>query len=318
MSTPPEHPHHRGTPHVPSHVPSHAHAPAHEPVIPQPDHSRENRTYIAAMLGLTLVLACASGLLVYSTMRVRFQRDIDRIVFNRNWELLDQVSRKAGTVADSLQTMLATEPDSADTKPYIVVSIEDRRLWYKAGDSTLYTTQVAVGSGKTLVQKAGKRQEFKFDTPRGRLVVQSKEMDPVWVPPDWHYVEMAKKKSFGIMPLDRKKAIPAGDGTLIEVDGNDVVRRDANGQEIPLEAKEGHEITAGRNIVVPPYGTNQRKYKGTLGGHRLNMGDGYALHGTDEPLSIGKAVSHGCVRLRNEDIAYLYSVVPVGTAVFIY
>ena len=56
----------------------------------------------------------------------------------------------------------------------------------------------------------------------------------------------------------------------------------------------------------------------TLGGHRLNMGDGYALHGTDEPLSIGKAVSHGCVRLRNEDIAYLYSVVPVGTAVFIY
>ncbi|HEY4220333.1 MAG TPA: L,D-transpeptidase, partial [Myxococcota bacterium] len=195
MSTPPEHPHHRGTPHVPSHVPSHAHAPAHEPVIPQPDHSRENRTYIAAMLGLTLVLACASGLLVYSTMRVRFQRDIDRIVFNRNWELLDQVSRKAGTVADSLQTMLATEPDSADTKPYIVVSIEDRRLWYKAGDSTLYTTQVAVGSGKTLVQKAGKRQEFKFDTPRGRLVVQSKEMDPVWVPPDWHYVEMAKKKS---------------------------------------------------------------------------------------------------------------------------
>ena len=69
---------------------------------------------------------------------------------------------------------------------------------------------------------------------------------------------------------------------------------------------------------MPPYGTNQRKYKGTLGGHRLNMGDGYALHGTDEPLSIGKAVSHGCVRLRNEDIAYLYSVVPVGTPVFIY
>lgn len=312
MSRPPEYPHHRGSPHEPPH------SPAPQPVIPLPNHSRENRRYFVAMLGLALVLACASGLLVYSTLRVRLQRDIDRMVFNRNWELLDQVSRKAGTVSDSLQSMLATEPDSADTKPYIVVSIEDRRLWYKAGDSTLYTTQVAVGSGKTLVQKAGKRQEFKFDTPRGRLVVQSKEMDPVWVPPDWHYVEMAKKKSFGILPLDRKKAIPVGDGTMIEVDGNDVVKRDANGQEIPLEAKEGHEITAGRNIIVPPYGTNQRKYKGTLGGHRLNMGDGYALHGTDEPLSIGKAVSHGCVRLRNEDIAYLYSVVPVGTAVFIY
>ena len=200
-----------------------------------------------------------------------------------------------------------------------MVSIEDRRLWYKSGDSTLYTTQVAVGSGKTLVQKAGKRQEFKFDTPRGRLVVQSKEMDPVWVPPDWHYVEQAKKKGCGIVPLDRKKAIPAGDGTH-DRGGRQRRREEAlpDGTEVPLEAKEGHEITAGGNIVVPPYGTNQRKYKGTLGGHRLNMGDGYALHGTDEPLSIGKAVSHGCVRLRNEDIAYLYSVVPVGTAVFIY
>jgi len=289
----------------------------HAAIAPQ-NHSRENRKFFAASIGLALAIAAGSAGLVYSTLRVRFERDIDRMVFNRNWELLDQVTRKAGTVADSLQTMLATEPDSADTKPYIVVSIEDRRLWYKSGDSTLYTTQVAVGSGKTLVQKAGKRQEFKFDTPRGRLVVQSKEMDPVWVPPDWHYVEQAKKKGLGIVPLDRKKAIPAGDGTLIEVDGNDVVRRDANGVEIPLEAKDGHEITAAGNIVVPPYGTNQRKYKGTLGGHRLNMGDGYALHGTDEPLSIGKAVSHGCVRLRNEDIAYLYSVVPVGTAVFIY
>jgi lipoprotein-anchoring transpeptidase ErfK/SrfK len=273
---------------------------------------------MAAGVCFTLALGIASGLFVYSTLRVRFQRDINRIVFNRNWELLDDVSRKAGTVTDSLQTMLATEPDSTATKPYIVVSIEDRRLWYKLGDTTLYSTQVAVGSGKTLVQKRGTRQEFKFDTPRGRLVVQSKEMDPVWVPPDWHYVEQAKKKGLGIMALDRKKAIPVGDGTLIQVDGNDVVKKQPDGVEVPLEAKEGHEITAGGNIIVPPYGTNQRKYKGTLGGHRLNMGDGYALHGTDEPLSIGKAVSHGCVRLRNEDIAYLYSVVPVGTAVFIY
>ncbi|MBK5188069.1 MAG: L,D-transpeptidase [Gemmatimonadaceae bacterium] len=298
-------------------------SPAPRPIRPRPmitpqADPRDGWKFKAGAVGLTLVLAIASGALIYSTLRVRFQRDINRIVFNRNWELLDDVSRKAGTVTDSLQTMLATEPDSSATKPYIVVSIEDRRLWYKFGDTTLYTTQVAVGSGKTLVQKRGTRQEFKFDTPRGRLVVQSKEMDPVWVPPDWHYVEQAKKKGLGILALDRKKVIPAGDGTLIEVDGNDVVKKQPNGIEIPLEAKEGHEISAGGNIIVPPYGTNQRKYKGTLGGHRLNMGDGYALHGTDEPLSIGKAVSHGCVRLRNEDIAYLYSVVPVGTAVFIY
>jgi lipoprotein-anchoring transpeptidase ErfK/SrfK len=288
------------------------------PVITPPEASRESRRYIAGAIALTLLLALGSAGLIYSTLRVRFDRDINRIVFNRNWDLLDEVGKRAGVVKDSLQTILAAAPDSIGARPYLVVSIEDRRLWYKSGDSTLYTTQVAVGSGKTLVQKRGSRQEYKFDTPRGRLVVQSKETDPVWVPPDWHYVEQAKRLGLGILALDRKKAIPSGDGALIEVDGNDVVRRLPNGQEVPLEAKEGHEITAGGNIIVPPYGTNQRKYKGTLGGHRLNMGDGYALHGTDEPNSVGKAVSHGCVRLRNEDIAYLYSVVPVGTPVFIY
>ena len=52
--------------------------------------------------------------------------------------------------------------------------------------------------------------------------------------------------------------------------------------------------------------------------HRLELGDGYGIHGTDDPSSIGRAASHGCVRLRNEDIAKLYDMVPVGTAVFIY
>ena len=50
--------------------------------------------------------------------------------------------------------------------------------------------------------------------------------------------------------------------------------------------------------MIPPFGTNQRKYKGVLGTHRLVLGDGYALHGTDKPESIGRSVSHGCVRLR--------------------
>lgn len=42
------------------------------------------------------------------------------------------------------------------------------------------------------------------------------------------------------------------------------------------------------------------------------------MHGTNNPASIGQAVSHGCIRLRNEDIAQLYHVVSVGTPVFIY
>ena len=42
---------------------------------------------------------------------------------------------------------------------------------------------------------------------------------------------------------------------------------------------------------------------------------GYGIHGTDEPDSIGNAVSHGCVRLLNENVIELYDIVPLGTAV---
>ncbi|MCL6446077.1 MAG: peptidoglycan-binding protein [Alicyclobacillus sp.] len=44
---------------------------------------------------------------------------------------------------------------------------------------------------------------------------------------------------------------------------------------------------------------------------------GYAIHGTNDPASIGKSVSHGCVRMRNEDATALYNTVPIGTLVTI-
>jgi peptidoglycan hydrolase-like protein with peptidoglycan-binding domain len=42
---------------------------------------------------------------------------------------------------------------------------------------------------------------------------------------------------------------------------------------------------------------------------------GYGVHGTDEEESIGKAVSHGCVRMHNADVRQLYDLIPVGTIV---
>jgi L,D-transpeptidase ErfK/SrfK len=42
---------------------------------------------------------------------------------------------------------------------------------------------------------------------------------------------------------------------------------------------------------------------------------GYGIHGTDNPHSIGKAVSHGCIRLQNRDVEELYETVPIGTMV---
>jgi lipoprotein-anchoring transpeptidase ErfK/SrfK len=265
-----------------------------------------------------LFVIVGSTLLFANTLDVRYRRDISRIVFNHNTGLLDQIRREIGESSDSLSRIVASSPEgpTAD-KGYLVVSIADHRIWYRQADSTLFTTQVATGSGKVL-EKSGGGSHWRFETPRGRLVVESKETDPEWVPPDWHYVEQAQKRGLGIVRLNRGQDIPLADGSKITVEGSDVVRRYADGRNQPIEATEGKEIVANGNIIIPPFGTRQRKYKGVLGTFRLNLGDGYALHGTDQPTSIGRSVSHGCVRLRNEDIETLYNIVPVGTPVYIY
>ncbi len=44
----------------------------------------------------------------------------------------------------------------------------------------------------------------------------------------------------------------------------------------------------------------------------------YRIHGTNEPASIGKAASSGCIRMFNEDIIELYRRTPVGSRVLVY
>ena len=47
------------------------------------------------------------------------------------------------------------------------------------------------------------------------------------------------------------------------------------------------------------------------------QGGPIAIHGTNEPSSVGKAVSHGCLRVRNETLTWLFEHTPAGTPVVI-
>jgi lipoprotein-anchoring transpeptidase ErfK/SrfK len=42
---------------------------------------------------------------------------------------------------------------------------------------------------------------------------------------------------------------------------------------------------------------------------------GYGIHGTIEPEKLGQQVTHGCVRMKNEDVEELFRLVPPGTEV---
>lgn len=55
-----------------------------------------------------------------------------------------------------------------------------------------------------------------------------------------------------------------------------------------------------------------------LGARALYLGSTlYRIHGTNQPQSIGRAVSSGCIRMRNEDVVDLYGRVPVGAKVVV-
>lgn len=63
--------------------------------------------------------------------------------------------------------------------------------------------------------------------------------------------------------------------------------------------------------------------KNPMGSRALYLYNGsvdtyYRIHGTPQPWTIGKNYSSGCVRLTNEHVAELYSMVPVGTHVYIF
>lgn len=46
--------------------------------------------------------------------------------------------------------------------------------------------------------------------------------------------------------------------------------------------------------------------------------NGYGIHGTNVPKSVGRAASHGCIRLRNRDVEQLFSIIRVGDRVEIH
>ncbi|KXZ40477.1 L,D-transpeptidase catalytic domain [Alkalithermobacter thermoalcaliphilus JW-YL-7 = DSM 7308] len=56
---------------------------------------------------------------------------------------------------------------------------------------------------------------------------------------------------------------------------------------------------------------------GVFGSRWMRFYRGYGIHGTNNPSSIGKAVSNGCVRMLNSNINAIYDLVPLGTEVMI-
>jgi hypothetical protein len=194
----------------------------------------------------------------------------------------------------------------------LVVSLQDRHLWAVIGRDTVLSAPVAVAKGTKL--DFGK-QEWKFDTPRGVRTVLGKEADPIWQPPEWLYAETALEYGLKLGHLSAGQPVKLSDGRKLTMKNN-VAGIVDHGDFAELPTDE--HIVFDNTLFVPPMGSKNRKVEGELGKYRLLLGDGYLLHGTPYKESIGLAATHGCVRMRDEDIEWLYEHVPVGTKVYIY
>jgi lipoprotein-anchoring transpeptidase ErfK/SrfK len=231
----------------------------------------------------------------------------------------DTIARSAQPIATyrsradsmaSVRTRLAADRDN-DLR--IVVSLNDRQLWAIIGPDTLLKAPIAVSTDETL-EYAGR--SWRFETPRGVRTVIAKKENPVWIPPEWHYAEVAREHGLKLAVMTAGKTV-LSDGRVLDVRENRVGLVDATtGEFAHLPTDE--EVIFDSTLFIPPVGTLNRRIDGELGRHMLDTGNGFLLHGTPHKASIGTAATHGCIRLRDEDIEWLYDMIPVGARVYIY
>jgi len=73
-----------------------------------------------------------------------------------------------------------------------------------------------------------------------------------------------------------------------------------------------------RGQAVPTGPERWRGVPGVMGKFKLDLGQGYAIHGTNDVGSLGRKATHGCIRVGAIDLEAVYNVADVGTRVFIF
>lgn len=144
---------------------------------------------------------------------------------------------------------------------YILVDTARNHLYIKRSQEIVLDAIASTGSGVVLDKPGEGNTQWVFDTPRGEFTVQSKLTHPVWVKPDWAFIE------------------------------------------------EG---------LVVPKNPADRVEQGVLGDYALGFGKGYFIHGTLYTRLLGKNVTHGCIRLNDDDLKSVYQLARVGTPILIF
>lgn len=295
---------------------------------------------LALGVGLASIALAGGWINLRDTRRLRRYALVDQLLAGRlagTVVQLRRVKERSESALDASRSGVTKASAAIDepqsTPQTIVVSTSENRLYVRNNRKTIFKAVCSTGKHTTLVEN-GRIKEFR--TPIGKFKVRSKEGDPVWVAPDWHYAEEAQKKGLKVVRLGPGQYLDAATGGPAKRIGGGVwdwvgasggsrrVLTLRNGTVVEIsegaerELPPGKMIVAGKTLVMPPVSAPQRRFAKVLGAYRINLGDGYALHGTEALASLGRSVSHGCVRLGPKDIEALYMMAEVGDEVIIY
>lgn len=261
-------------------------------------------------IGIVGYAVAAEAITMTDSKKLQRVKVIDSLIAEQKQQQIANLQKsisQASSTVTNLQSELATTEQQIqerhDTNFVITVSTEENKIYARDNGKLVFEAVCSTGKGTTLT--IGGRTMI-FNTPVGRFHVVSKEDNPTWVPPDWHYVEQARKEGLEVERLQPGQCI-----SDVCAHGHEVY---AGGSTVD----EGAMIVRGGALIIPPVGTRAREFSKVLGKYRLNLGDGYAIHGTQETSKLGQSVSHGCVRVGDDDLERLYSMAHVGDEVIIY
>lgn len=130
------------------------------------------------LLGALFVLPCAA----WSAERAL--KDLPREVLRTRVAALEA---EAAALEEQNRGLRRTLQERKSDDLYIVVDTENNRLTLRQGDRILLSAVVGTGSRQYVEEETGRG--WFFESPMGSLTVLGKERNPVWIRPDWSYVE---------------------------------------------------------------------------------------------------------------------------------
>ena len=137
------------------------------------------RSLVTLLIGTLLALAA-----VLATLRPAASGEVPLPELRAEITALEAQAAELGMQNKGLRRMLENVEDD---DIYIVVDTQVNRLYLRQGERLLRT--VVVGTGSRQEVKAETGRTWYFESPQGSLTVLGKERNPVWIRPDWSYVE---------------------------------------------------------------------------------------------------------------------------------